>query len=187
MASELWQIGGMGYPAWAWFPRQHAPESWVGALLAVFERYRNDIDSISRKGLTSDDLLHIVRPGLVAQGWEVESGKQAAQKIKRPVLYGDNGAVRVNQEIDAWHPDLRIVMELESGRAIMGNAVYRDLVRASLVADADYLVIGVRQFYEYGKSSVNRNDFTSTRDLLDSIYASGRLRLPFKGVLILGW
>lgn len=177
----------MTYPAWSWFPRQHAPACWVQPLADVFAAARKDIDSKTHKGLTSDGLLEIVRPGLVALGWEVETGKQASQRLKRPVLFGDNGAVRVNQEIDAWHADQRIVMELESGRGIMGNAVYRDLVRAALVADADYLVIGVRQFYEYGKSSVNRNDFTSTRDLLDSIYESGRLGLPFKGILILGW
>lgn len=117
----------------------------------------------------------------------MEEGKQAAQKIHRPVLFGDNGEVRVKQEIDGWHPELGIVMELESGRAWMGNAVYRDLVRASLIADARFLVVGVRQFYEYGKNDVSRNDFVSTRDLLDSIYASGRLRLPFDGVLVVGW
>jgi hypothetical protein len=177
----------MTYPAWAWFPRQHAPEPWVGPLAEVFTSHHQEINSADRKGLTSDGLLEVVRPALVSLGWQVEAGKQSTQKIRRPVLFGDNGAVKVNQEIDAWHPDLKIIMELESGRAIMGNAVYRDLVRASLVADADYLVIGVRQFYEYGKSSVNRNDFTSTRDLLESIYASGRLHLPFKGILILGW
>ncbi len=57
---------------------------------------------------------------------------------------------------------------------------------ASLIADAQYLVIGVRQHYEYGKKDVSRNDFESTRDLIDSIYASGRLGLPFRGVLIVG-
>ena len=177
----------MVFPVWSWFPRQQSPAAWVEPLAEVFAAHRTEIDSKTHKGLTSDGLLEVVRPGLIGLGWHVEAGKQAAQRIKRPVLYGDNGAVRVNQEIDAWHPHLRIIMELESGRGIMGNAVYRDLVRASLVADVDYLVIGVRQFYEYGKSAVNRNDFTTTRDLLDSIYASGRLGLPFKGILILGW
>jgi hypothetical protein len=78
-------------------------------------------------------------------------------------------------------------MEMESGRGWMGNAVYRDIVRASLIADAKYLVIGIRQFYVYEKNDVSRNDSISTRDLLNSIYASGRLRLPFEGVLVIGW
>jgi hypothetical protein len=177
----------MAYPAWAYFPRKDAAPDWVGDLVACVAARRSAIDSRTHKGMTSDGVVGELRDGLVAQGWEIESGKQAAQKIHRPVLFGDQGQVRVKQEIDGWHPELRIVMEVESGRGWMGNAVYRDLVRASLVADAEYLVIGVRQFYEYGKKDVSRNDFEATRDLLDSIYASGRLGLPFAGVLVFGW
>lgn len=177
----------MPYPSWAWFPRQNAPEPWVAPFIDVLRSRQSEIDSKSHKGLVSDALLARIRPGLQELGWEVEEGKLAGQKIHRPVLFGDNGAVKVKQEIDAWHPTLHIVLEMESGRAWMGNAVYRDLVRASLIADADYLVIGVRVHYEYGEKQTIRNDFESTRDLLDSIYASGRLLLPFKGILVVGW
>lgn len=177
----------MSYPQWAWFPRQEAPPSWVNSFIAVFNAESESIRSSTHKGLTSDALVALVRDRLVEQGWEIEAGKQASQKIQRPVLFGDNGQVRVKQEIDGWHPELGIVMEMESGRGWMGNAVYRDIVRASLIADARYLVIGVRQYYEYGKNDISRNDFESTRDLMDSIYASGRLGLPFEGVLIVGW
>lgn len=38
--------------------------------------------------LTSDVVLSFLRPGLDALGYEVESGKAAAQKIRRPVLFG---------------------------------------------------------------------------------------------------
>lgn len=177
----------MSYPQWAWFPRQEPPPSWVDPFIAVFDAESENVRSTTHKGLTSDGLVGLLRDRLVNQGWEIEAGKQASQKIHRPVLFGDNGQVRVKQEIDGWHPELGIVMEMESGRGWMGNAVYRDIVRASLIADARYLVIGVRQYYEYGKKDVSRNDFESTRDLMDSIYASGRLRLPFDGVLVVGW
>ena len=177
----------MDYPRWAWFPRQDPYPAWVNDFVGVFSASRYSIDSRSHKGLTSDGLVAEVRESLVHLGWDVEAGKQATQKIHRPVLFGDNGHVRVKQEIDGWHPGLRIVMEMESGRGWMGNAVYRDLVRASLIADADFLVIGVRQHYEYGSRDTARNDFEATRDLLDSVYASGRLGLPFKGILVVGW
>jgi hypothetical protein len=93
----------------------------------------------------------------------------------------------VKQEIDGWHPELQALLEIESGRGVQGNAVYRDLVRSSLVVEAEYLVLGVRSRYEYGSRNAVQNDFTFTRDLLDSIYASGRLHLPFIGVLLVGW
>jgi hypothetical protein len=154
--------------------------------LQVVERHRGRLDSTTHKTLESDRVVATLRDDLVSAGWSVEAGKLASDKITRPVLFGDNGTVRVKQEIDGWHPVLRIVLEVESGRAWMGNAIYRDLVRASLVADARYLALGVRQVYEYGAGTTSR-DFEKTRDTLDSIYASGRLALPFAGVLIFGW
>ena len=177
----------MSYPAWAWFPRQNSAPDWVRHFIACIEEARPRIDSTNHKGMTSDGVVRELREDLERLGWEIESGKTKAGKIHRPVLFGDNGRIRVHQEIDGWQPDLRILLEIESGRAWMGNAVYRDLIRASLVADADFLVVGVRQYYEYGKNPVSRNDFESTRDLMDSIYASQRLQLPFQGVLIFGW
>jgi uncharacterized protein YndB with AHSA1/START domain len=55
-----------------------------------------------------------------------EAGKKAADKILRPVLYGDRGKTKVNYEIDGWHPDHKAVLEIESGRGWQGNAFYRD-------------------------------------------------------------
>ncbi|MCF6746553.1 hypothetical protein E9529_20195 [Blastococcus sp. KM273128] len=95
--------------------------------------------------------------------------------------------MRVKQEIDGWHPEERVVLEIESARAVQGNAIYRDLVRASLITDADYLALGVRSRYQYGTRNTAQNDFAYTRDALDSIYASGRLGLPFRGILVFGW
>ena len=92
----------------------------------------------------------------------------------------------VNYEIDGWHPDHKAVLEIESGRGWQGNAFYRDLVRTSLVQDAEYLVIGLRLSYSYGLVK-NQNDYQKALDQMDAIFASGRLQLPFKGVLIFGW
>lgn len=137
----------MTYPTWAYFPRQSAAPPWVEPFLAVVRASQSEIDSATHKSMESDRVVSSLRDGLVALGWEVEAGKRAIDKIHRPVLFGDNGNVRVKQEIDGWHPALRIVLEVESGRGVQGNAIYRDLVRASLVAGAEYLVLGVRQRY----------------------------------------
>jgi len=32
----------------------------------------------------------------------------------------------------------------------MGNAIYRDLIRTSLIQDAEYLILGARIHYSYG-------------------------------------
>jgi hypothetical protein len=68
----------------------------------------------------------------------------------------------------------------------MGNAFYRDLIRTSIIQDADYLILGMRLSYSYGNVK-NQNDYAKAKEQLDAIYASGRLTLPFKGILLFGW
>lgn len=177
----------MTYPAWAYFPRRTAAPAWVTEFLACIAGHQADIDSATHDRLESDEVIAATRESLVSHGWEIEGGKKANQKIHRPVLFGDNGTVRVRQEIDGWHPEFQIVLEIESGRGWQGNAVFRDLVRASLIADARFLALGVRSRYTYGSNNTVQNDFERTRELLDSVYASQRLGLPFEGILVFGW
>jgi outer membrane receptor for monomeric catechols len=118
-------------------------------------------------------------------GYVVESGKLATQRIRRPVLFGDNGRAEVSYEIDAFHDELGIAVEVEAGRGAMGNADYRDIIRMSLLLDAEYMVLMTPSTYRYGSTSTSA--FARTRDQLSAIYASDRLRLPFSGVLLIGY
>jgi hypothetical protein len=140
-------------------------------------------------GLTSDAVLAKLRPGLVALGYEVEAGKKAEQKIRRPVLFGEQGIERVAYEVDAVHDELGIVVEVEAGRGARGNAAYRDLVRTSLIVGADYLVLGLMVGYRHksGGKDVVVSSYREVKDQLEAIYASGRLGLPFKGILLFGY
>jgi hypothetical protein len=71
----------------------------------------------------------------------------------------------------------------------MGNAFYRDLIRTSLIVGARYLAIGMMDQYVYssGGTKFTSHDYEKSRDQLDAIYASGRLQLPFEGVLLIGY
>lgn len=51
--------------------------------------------------------------------------------------------------------------------------------------DAEYLVLGMILEYRTGRTTMR--SYESTRDQLDAIYASEQLRLPFKGVLVVGY
>lgn len=112
-----------------------------------------------------------------------------ADRIRRPVLFGERGAERVAYEIDAFHDGLGVVVELEAGRGRHGGALFRDLVRTSLIVGARYLAIGMLLEYRYSSSSkqITGNDHEWALAELDAIYASGRLRLPFDGVLLFGF
>lgn len=60
-------------------------------------------------------------------------------------------------------------------------------MRTSLLLDARYLALVLP--IAYAPPSVKKPvpAYTYTRDLLDAIYASQRLRLPFEGVLLVGY
>jgi hypothetical protein len=124
---------------------------------------------------------------LDAIGFQVEKSKLASDKISRPVLFGDEDQPSVTMEIDAFQDQEGIALEVEAGRAWNGNAVYRDLIRISLLLDADYLAMLLP--LEYRPPSVRSpiTAYAHSGDLLDAIYASQRLRLPFEGVLLVGY
>lgn len=174
------------YPYWSLFPRHLSAPDWVPDFVKVLAQNQKQIDSEIHNKFDSDQVLRVLSKNLAEIGWEVETGKTKEAKIYRPVLFGDNGISRVSYEIDGWHPLHKAVLEIESGRGWQGNAFYRDLIRTSIVQDADFLVLGMRNSYSYG-SVKNQNDFQKAREQLDAIYASGRLNLPFKGILLFGW
>lgn len=92
-------------------------------------------------------------------------------------------------EIDAFHDELGIAVEVEAGRGAKGNADYRDIVRTSLLLDATYFVLMMPTTYRYksGGKEMTALAYAKTRDQLSAIYASQRLQLPFRGVLVIGY
>jgi hypothetical protein len=177
------------YPDWFYYPSHAEPPAWVAGFVAVVKAARSSIESRSIDALTSDHVLAFLRPGLVELGYEVEAGKRKAEKIRRPVLFGERGVQRVAYEVDAVNDELGVLVEVEAGRGARGNAVYRDLVRTSLVVGARYFALGVMQEYRHmtGGKQVTVSSYREAKDQLDAIYASGRLVLPFDGLLLFGY
>lgn len=135
--------------------------------------------------MRSDAALAALRPELVRHGFEIEDGKTRAGTIRRPVLFGEVGKPVVAYEVDGFHPQYEIVLEVEAGRGAANNADYRDLIRASLMVDARYLVLAMMLHYAAGGPAIKSYD--RSRDRLDAIYASERLKLPLEGILLVGY
>lgn len=112
----------------------------------MFAYARASIDSavVHENRVESDDVLAVVAPGLVGLGFAVESAKTKAGKLPRPVSFGDEGAILRTYEIDAFQAEQGIALEVEAGRATMGNNIYRDLIQGSLMVDTRYLALAVR-------------------------------------------
>jgi hypothetical protein len=176
------------YPSWQYYPPRNRPPAWVDDIVKTFADSRKRIDSgvVPTK---SDQARAAIRDSLVELGFQVEAGKKQSQKIRRPVLFGEYGREERSYEIDAFHPGEGIALEVQAGRGTMGNAVYRDIIQTSLLVDADYLALAVQLTYHYksGGSVQIAHSYRDTRPLLDAIYASQRLQLPFLGVLLIGY
>jgi hypothetical protein len=180
----------MPYPQWSYFPRNVRPPTWAIAFVEVVEKAEAKISTVAEKtGLSSDAVLSELRSGLLGLGYVVESGKTKAATIHRPVLFGENGKAEVNYEIDAFHDELGIAVEVEAGRGASNNADYRDIVRTSLILDALNMVLLMPVSYRFmsGQRQYAIQAYEKTRNQLDAIYASQRLQLPFDGILLIGY
>lgn len=137
------------YPNWFYYPSHDRPPQWVHDFVAVIVAARGSIESRSVEHLKSDVVLAELLPGLEGLGYKVEAGKKATQRIRRPVLFGDRGTERVTYEVDTVHDELGILVEIGTGREARGNAVCRDLIRASLIVGSKFLVLGVMEEYRH--------------------------------------
>ena len=180
----------MTYPSWMYYPSNSSHPEWVRELTSAVEALAKilDTESAGPTPMRSDAVLAELRPTLEALGYTVETGKKRLEKIRKPVLFGENGEAKVSYEIDAFHSDLRVALEVEAGRGASNNADYRDILRTSLLLDADFLVLFMPKVYRHGGPKVTAiRAYQNTRSQLDAIYASQRLRLPFHGVLLIGY
>jgi hypothetical protein len=178
------------YPDWRYFPAFSAPPAWVEPLIGVFHTHRNKIDSfvVHDEAMKSDAVLEVIADDLEGLlGFQVERGKKKAGKLHRPVFFGDRGSYLRAYEIDAFQKDHGIALEVEAGRATMGNAIYRDLIQASLMVDARFLALAVPQEYRYGEKPTKEPSYTKTYSVVEAIYGSRRLLLPFDGLLLIGY
>jgi hypothetical protein len=67
----------------------------------------------------------------------------------------------------------------------MGNAIYRDLIQGSLIVDARFLALAVP--LEYRFKSGREPSFAKTYSVVEAIYGSRRLALPFEGLLLVAY
>ena len=180
------------YPRWRFFPAFQPPPAWVHDLTGIFTSSRLAIDSMVEhaKRMESNDVLRVLADGLEAEmGFTVERGKKRLGKLPRPVFFGDEGSYLRTYEIDAFEPTNGIALEVEAGRATMGNAIYRDLIQGSLMVDARFLALAVPLEYRYqsGTRLTREPSFAKTYSVVEAIYGSPRLALPFDGLLLIGY
>ncbi len=171
------------------YPQTEPPPDFVKEVIRVFLGHEPEISTEHlTKGLKSDDVLKLLRGDLRSLGFDVESGKGKEQKIVRPVFYGENGVPTLRYEIDAYHEQWRCGLEVEAGRAWMGNAVYRDLIQAMVMVHVDHLCLAVPNSYKYqtGGRTTKSKDYENTIAVAEALYGHTRMRIPY-GLTVIGY
>ena len=172
------------YPAWIYLPSSSVPPDWVAGVLTAFVEARPRIDTLELDvGLSSNAVLAEVRPGLEQEGFAVENPDEA-RRIPLPVFFGEHGRPRLTYNLDAFHPQKRIVVEVEAGRAASNNADYKALVQASILPQAEHLVLAVPQRYVPDR---NKPVFQIAQNHLGAVFESRQFSASLKGVLLIGY
>jgi hypothetical protein len=166
--------------SWQYYPKSDATPEHLIKVVEIFKRHDHDIDS-SKLTLTSNNVLLILRESLQNVNFKVEKGNKSEDKIKVAVLFGRDGRLDKSFHVDAFQEETGTVIEIEAGRAVLNYQFLKDLFEACMMFNTQYLVIAVRRIY--GKQA----DFETVNTYFDTLYTSGRLKLPLKGVLLVGY
>lgn len=152
----------------------------IQRVIKCFERVYDEIKSPENE-LNSDKVLQILRPHLENIEFIVEKGKSKGKKIHVPVLFGENNSIDQSFNADGISNDGRIVLEVEAGRAVANYAFLKDIFQACMMHDVEFLILAVRNDYR------DSDDFEKVYTFLETLYISGRLVLPLKGITLIGY
>ena len=166
---------------WVYFPKSSPPPEFGLRIVALFEKIASAIDSSKRAEQPSDFVMAKLRPGLEEIGFKVEKGKSGQDKIVVPVLFGRKGKILKCFNADAHAAAKGWVFEVEAGRAVANNQFLKDIFQACMMHDVLDLAIAVRNKYR------GSDDFGKVENFLETLYVSGRLQLPLKGILLIGY
>lgn len=165
---------------WQFFPKSRIIPEHLNNVIGVFVSNEFIISSdVHNYG--SNEVLENVRVKLEKLEFQVERSKKSNDKIQVPVLFGQNGKLEKYFDADGYNKLTKTVIEVEAGRAVSNYQFLKDLFQACMMYEVDYLVIAVRNKYR------GNPDFQNVINFFETLYASGRLNLPLKGILIIGY
>lgn len=162
------------------FPKSHQISSDLLAVVNVFQTNEEVISSKTQE-LSSNEVLAVVADGLEKLGFTIEKSKRKDDKIKIPVLFGRNGNLEKSFDADGVNLTTKTVIEVEAGRGVTNYQFLKDLFQACMMQEIDVLIISLRNNYK------GNHDFETVVTFFDTLYVSGRLTLPLKRILIIGY
>jgi hypothetical protein len=169
------------------FPKTKPPPEFVPQVVAAFTMNEAKVATPGlAKGLESNHVIKVVGPELSRLGFQVELAKN--RKIPRPVFFGEMGEPSLRYEIDGYHAARRCGIEIEAGRALGGNAIFRDLFQAMVMTDIEHLVLAVPLVYrrQSGGKLTQYEDYRKTVSVADALFGHDRIEMPY-GLTVIGY
>ena len=181
---------------WSYFPKTDPIPQGLKDAINIFEKNFKKIDTITAESiiaesskerkeiseaLESDAVLKILTQDFLDANYKIETSKKRIDKIRIPVLFGEKGSIAQAFEPDGWHDENKIVLEIERGRAYANHQFLKDIFEASVMINIDYLVLAVSNLYKKSK------DYEKIVNWLDTLYATNRIKLSLKGILLIGY
>jgi hypothetical protein len=170
---------------WIYFPKTDPLPEVLTDAVAIFQKnflkidsYKNDTNDLR---LASDDVLKVLEKDFLNAGYKIETDKKKINKIRVPVLFGSEGSTAQAFEVDGWHKESKIVLEIEAGRALLNNQFLKDIFEASVMVHVDYLILAVRNIY------TNKKDYEIIQSWLETLYVTNRIKFSLKGILLVGY
>ena len=175
------------YPQWIYYPSSSARPKWVKDLVYMFSKKRNSINSVKIHRI-SNEVLSIIRDELESLGFLVEGG-QNSKTISKPVNVDKFGIAGLQFQVDSYNKKEKLLLEVEASRSMLGNAIYKVIIQASLLNDVDFLSLAVPQNYRFKVRGEKKVEYTFKKcsSIVNAIYNSNTLRLPLRGFLLIGY
>ena len=170
------------------FPKSKGVTKDMSDVIECFEKAVQEEGEDTQ--VSSNEMLALIRPFLAKKSFKVATGKSASEKIRVPVLFGENSTVEKSYTSDAISCDGKIVIDLEPRQSVFNEQYMKDIFLSCLMCGVEYLVIAVLNDYYYntnGKDSGAEDDYNKICNFLDTLYISNRLQLPLKGILLIGY
>ena len=165
---------------WLYFPNSTKLPEHLKKVISAFEINEFQITS-DDYSLKSDEVLALLSAELLGSGFLVEKSKAKSDLIRVPVLYGENGKEALSFEVDAYDPTTQTVIEVEAGRGFTNYQFLKDFFECCMMQDVDYFCVAIRKDYRGHK------DFDSVCKFFETLFASRRMNLPIKGILVIGY
>jgi len=164
---------------WKFYPQNAEATDLLKSVVGCFEQQERLVTSDVHR-FKSNKVLDILRPKLKKLGFQVED-KEKGSRISVPVLFGERGKWQKSFQVDAYHQPGRTVLEIEAGRAFTNFQFLKDVFEACVMHNVEFLAVAVRKTY------LGTKDYEKILDFMDTLYASGKLGIPLRGIMILGY